>query len=140
MAVALWFFLWLLGPQTVTSSVQGIVVREGTTQPLSGEMVGLWPTTRTVTTGIDGRFSFGGVPAGQYVLTVVHDRIKLRVPITLTGGAQSESVTLEVKPAPAITGTVFDTNGERVAAARVQLRHSPYAWSARMRAVIHTDG
>ena len=80
MTTTLWFLLWLLAPQTPASSVQGIVVRAGTTQPLSFETVGLWPTTRTTRTGVDGRFLFRDVMPGQYALTVVREGIKLRVP------------------------------------------------------------
>ena len=34
MTTTLWFLLWLLTPQTPASSVQGVVVRAGTTQPV----------------------------------------------------------------------------------------------------------
>ena len=79
MTAALWMFLWLLSQQNASTTIQGMVVRAGTTQPLSGETVGLWPTTRTTQAGVDGRFTFRNVPPGQYMLTVVHDGIKLQV-------------------------------------------------------------
>ena len=57
MTAALWVLLWLLSQQqNASTTIQGMVVRAGTTQPLSGEMVGLWPTTRTTLAGVDGRF------------------------------------------------------------------------------------
>ncbi|HET9216335.1 MAG TPA: carboxypeptidase-like regulatory domain-containing protein [Terriglobia bacterium] len=57
---------------------------------------------------------------GDYALTVVRDGIKLQVPVIITRVARLENVTLEVKPPPPIVGTVFDPNGERVAATHVQ--------------------
>src|SRR5678816_2554272 len=120
MTIALWLLFWLMGPQSRMSSVEGMVVRAGTTQPLPGEMVGLWPTTRTAKASADGRFVFRDVQPGQYVLTVVRDGIKLQVPVTLSGGQPVLSVTIEVKSPPAITGTVFHPTGERAAATRVQ--------------------
>ena len=100
--------------------MEGMVVRAGTTQPLPGEMVGLWPTTRTAKASADGRFVFRDVQPGPYVLTVVRDGIKLQVPVTLSGAQPVLSVTIEVKSPPAITGTVFHPTGERAAATRVQ--------------------
>lgn len=120
MAKALWLLFWLIGPQSRMSSVEGIVVRAGTAQALSGETVGLWPTTRTTNAGVDGRFIFREVPTGQYALTVVRDGIRLQVPVSVTGAPTAQTVTLEVKPPPAITGTIFLPSGERAAAARVQ--------------------
>lgn len=120
MTAAFWLFLWFLGQQqNASGTIQGTVVRAGTTQPLSGEMVALWPTTRTTFAAVDGRFSFRGVPPGNYMLTVVRDGVKLQLPVNYTG-TQPTSVLLEVKPAPAITGTVFFPSGERAAAVRVQ--------------------
>lgn len=121
MTTVLWVLLWLLSPQQSPEQViQGAVVRAGTAQPLPGELVGLWPTTRTTIAGADGRFSFRNVASGQYMLTVIHDGIKLQVPVNHTGNQPTPTVLLEAKPAPAITGTVFFPSGERAAAVRVQ--------------------
>ncbi|HZI50598.1 MAG TPA: carboxypeptidase regulatory-like domain-containing protein, partial [Terriglobia bacterium] len=134
---ALWMFLWLLSQQNASTTIQGMVVRAGTTQPLSGQMVGLWPTTRTTVAGIDGRFSFSAVPPGQYMLTVVHDGIKLQVPVNHTATQPPQSVLLEVKPAPAINGTVFFPSGERAAAVRVQAFGTVYTpLGTRLRSVM----
>ena len=137
MTAALWLFLWLLSQQqNASATIQGTVVRAGTTQPLSGEMVGLWPTTRTALAGIDGQFSFRGVTPGQYMLTVVRDGMKLQVPVN-TGTQPTISVVLEVKPAPAITGTVFFPSGERAAAVRVQAFGTVYTpLGTRLRSVM----
>jgi hypothetical protein len=129
MPAAFWIFLWLLAPQSALSSVQGVVVRAGTSQTLAGESVGLWPTTRTAKTDAAGRFLFPNVSPGQYAITVVHDGVKTQIPLVLTAAQRFESVTVEVKPAPAISGTVFDPNGERVAGARVQALRTVYSFS-----------
>src|SRR5215471_7517842 len=135
MSATLTLLLWLLGQQPAI--VQGIVVRAGTTQPLSGEIVGLWPTTRIAKAEVDGRFQFRNVEPGDYALTVVHDGVKLQVPVHVTPNPRVETYTLEVKPAPAIAGTIFDPNGERVAAAHMQAFRTVYTTSGpRMRSVI----
>src|SRR4029453_5459593 len=98
MTAALWALLWLMGQQqNGSTTIQGMIVRAGTTQPLSGEMVGLWPTTRTTLAGVDGRFSFRDVAPGQYMLTVVHDGMKLQIPVNHTGTQPTPTVLLEVK-------------------------------------------
>jgi len=135
MTAALWMFLWLLSTQQ-NAPIQGMVVRAGTSQWLSGDVVGLWPTTRTAVAGAEGRFSFPNVPPGQYLVTVVHDGIKVQVPVSHTG-TQLTTVLLEVKPAPAITGTVFFPSGERAAAVRVQAFGTVYTpLGTRLRSVL----
>jgi hypothetical protein len=125
MSTTLWLLLWLLAPQQPLA-LEGIVVRAGTTQPLAGEVVGLWPTTRTVKADAEGRFRFGNIEPGSYALTVVHDGIKVQVPVTVTRTQRIETYTVEVRSAPAIVGTVFDPNGERVAGAHIQAFRTVY--------------
>jgi len=125
MTTTLWLLLWLLTQQQA-SVLQGVVVRAGTAQPLSGEVIGLWPTTRTVKADPDGRFRFSNVDPGQYALTVVHDGIKVQLPVTVTRAQRLETYTIEVRSAPAIVGTVFDPNGERVAGAHIQAFRTAY--------------
>jgi hypothetical protein len=138
MSTALWLLVWLLTPQGVTSnSISGTVVRALTDQPLVNEEVGLWPTSRTVRTDQFGKFLFRNVDPGDYALVVVHDRIRVRIPVVLTAVARVENITVEVKPAPAIAGTVFDPFGERAAAVRVQAYRRIYRPSgARLRSVM----
>jgi hypothetical protein len=121
----LWLLLWLIGSQS-SNSIDGIVLRAGTRQPLVGIAVGLWPTNRTAKTDKDGNFKFTDVPFGEYSLSVVNDGMKLQSPILLSAAHRSEYVTLEVKPAPAIMGTVFDPNGERAAGVRIQALRNIY--------------
>jgi hypothetical protein len=113
------------------------VVRAGTTQPLTGEVVGLWPTNRVVKADAEGRFLFQNLEPGEYALTVVHDGIKVQVPVNLISAQRFETYTLEVKSAPAIAGAVFDPNGERVAAAHIQAFRTVYTpLGRRMRSVM----
>jgi hypothetical protein len=119
-------FLTLMISQSDSGSVEGIVLRAGTRQALPGVVVGLWPSNRTIKTDEEGKFKLENVPYGEYSLTVVHDGIKLQAPLLLSAAHRYDNVTLEVKPAPAITGTVFDPNGERAAGARVQALHNVY--------------
>ena len=121
----LWLLFALLAPQQPLT-LQGIVVRAGTTQPLAGEIVGLWPTTRTVKADAEGRFRFSNLEPGSYALVVVHDGIKVQVPVALMTNQRVETYTVEVRSAPAMAGTVFDPNGERVAAAHVQAFRTVY--------------
>jgi hypothetical protein len=106
--------------------LEGVVVRAGTDQGLAGQQVGLWPTSQSARTNPIGRFEFRPAP-GDYELVVVHEGIVTRVPITWTG-RRAETVRIEAKSPPAISGTVFNAAGERAAAARVQAFrrvHSP---------------
>ena len=128
MTAALWLFLWLLGAQSSSASaIQGVVVRAGTDQPIPDEIVGLWPTNRVAKTDQNGRFLFREVAPGDYLLTVIHDGIRQQVPLAITAAQRFESITIQVKQAPAITGTVFDPNGERAAATLVQAFRTVYS-------------
>jgi hypothetical protein len=86
----------------------------------------LWPLGTVVRTNGDGRFLFHGVPEGKYTLIVIHDRIKATVEITMLGRQYIEGVLMVVNPAPAITGSVFDASGQRLASARVDAFRMTY--------------
>ena len=127
MTYAMWLLLWLLAQQAPTSStIQGTVVRAETNQPLAQQVVGLWPTTRTVKTNAQGAFEFRNVVTGDYVLVVVRDRMQARAPVALSAIPRTETVTVAVKSAPAISGTVFDPFGERQATAQVHAYRTIY--------------
>jgi hypothetical protein len=102
------------------------VVLAGDNVPLANEPVGLWPLGTVVRTGADGRFTFTGIPAGNYTLIVIHDPIKAAVSVRLPAGQGVEGVLVVVNPAPAITGTVFDPFGHRLASARVDAFRMAY--------------
>lgn len=126
MTTTLLFLLWFLTPQVPPRTISGRVVVAGDNVPVANEAVGLWPRGTVVRTGMDGRFVFTGVPAGQYTVIVIHDRIKAIVPVSLGERQGLEGVLVVVNPAPAITGTVFNPFGQRLASARVDAYRTVY--------------
>jgi hypothetical protein len=137
MTTVLAFLVWALSQQTV-STVEGVVLRDGTNQPLANIQVGLWPTSLETKTDASGAYLFRDVAPGQYTLVVVHDGMKVKAPVAMTF-PQRMNVTLRVPPAPAISGTVFDPNGERLAGARVQAFRLVYTLTGqRIRAIAET--
>ncbi len=130
--------LLLAFAQQTESTIEGVVVRDGTNQPLVNVQVALWPTSTEVTTKDGGAYAFRDVPPGQYMVVVVHDGMRLKMPVTMNF-RQRMNVTLRVPSAPAVSGTVFDPNGERLAGARVQALRLVYTRSGqRMRSVAET--
>jgi hypothetical protein len=123
MAITLWILLHLLAPQAKPGTISGRVVLADDNVPLANEPVGLWPLGTVVRTGADGRFMFGGLTDGtSYTLIVIHDRIKTTVAVR----SAAEGVSIVVNPAPAITGTIFDPFGHRLASARVDAFRMAY--------------
>src|SRR5688572_19941391 len=131
----IWLLLWLaqaLGP----GSIQGTLVRAGTTQPLSNVAVELQPTGAISRTDASGKFTFPAVPAGRYTLKVEHEGARLQIPLTLQAGQDLKNLTLRMSPSPGIFGTVYDQNGERLAASRVQAFQLVYStYGQRLRSV-----
>jgi hypothetical protein len=119
MATTLWLLLFLLAPQIEPGTISGRVVLSHDNLPVANEAVGLWPSGIIVRTGDDGRFAFRGIPAGQYLIIVVHDRMKAIIPVSIGTRGGAEGVLVVVNAPPAITGTVFDPHGLRLATARV---------------------
>jgi hypothetical protein len=120
MTTALWFFLLLFAPQAPTASISGLVSLEDGGQAVAGEAIGLWPSGKTTRTDGQGKFTFSNVAAGQHSVIVIRDRVKHLVPVAVASGQKLDGVSVVLKSPPAITGTVFDPFGERLAAARVQ--------------------
>src|SRR5687767_4524513 len=135
-------------PRTGTASVEGVVVRLGTNEPISGVDLELTDTTPATTpagaaasstpvpyvgkSGNDGRFAIRNVPSGTYKLVAA--RIGgLFVPVEygqrgvlgrgvsfqLGEGHQMRDVRLEMAPVGTITGRVFDENQRPVGHAAV---------------------
>jgi hypothetical protein len=59
-------------PAAAQSILSGSVEETGTARPVSGVLVSLLPTDRSTTTDEAGRFEFGGVTPGAYVLRITH--------------------------------------------------------------------
>src|SRR5215471_18618803 len=114
------------------SPVQGVVIVKGTTQPLSDATVALHQdqengsVLKTITTEDDGRFVFDHVAPGRYRVTVAR-RGYTRPPITVTvtRGAAAP-IELPMTPAGAISGRVYNANGQPLGAIEVLAMKASY--------------
>jgi hypothetical protein len=114
------------------SPVQGVVVVKGTNQPLSDATVALRPdqengaVLKTITTEDDGRFVFDNVAPGRYRLTVSR-RGYTRPPITVTVSRNAAApIELPMTPAGAISGRVYNANGQPLGAIEVLAMKASY--------------
>jgi protocatechuate 3,4-dioxygenase beta subunit len=135
--------------RTGTASVEGVIVRSGTNEPISGVDLELTdvtpagppsgvanppatPALFTARSGSDGKFAVRNVPGGTYKLVAA--RIGgLFVPVeygqrgvlgrgvsfSLGEGQQMRDIRLEMAPVGTITGRVFDENARPVGHAAV---------------------
>src|SRR5262249_8593501 len=133
-------FLWIVGLQiqqdVPRASLEGVVVRAGAAaaaapEALMNAQVEIRPGNLSVSTDMSGAFSFKNLPPGNYTISVTHAGF---VPVedarrgvtasgltlTLTAGLAVKNIVLPMIPAPVITGTVFDPNGEPLAAALIR--------------------
>jgi len=124
-----------------SASVEGIVVKLGTTEPIPGAVVELSkpasnpntpPEVLKVITGVDGKFAFRNLQAGQYRLVAAQpggaytpaqygqrDPRSPGTPLTLSLAQPMKDVRLGMAGTGAISGRIYDRNGEPVAYARV---------------------
>ncbi len=126
-----------------TATLEGSVIKLGTTEPLPGTRVGLvkpdgGSTSRTTTTGGDGKFRFADVEPGTYRVVAMRDdgflpaeygQTKPNVrglPISLGIGDAKTGVQLAMAPPASITGRIFDRDGDPIANAQVQALRSFY--------------
>jgi hypothetical protein len=127
---ALGTVLLLLAMQA--SPVQGVVAVKGTNQPLTDATVVLrqdqenGSVLKTITTEDDGRFVFDNVAPGRYRVTVSR-RGYTRPPITVTvtRGAAAP-IELPMTPAGAISGRVYNANGQPLGAIEVLAMKASY--------------
>jgi hypothetical protein len=127
--------------QTGSSSIEGIVVKLGSNEPISGAVVELSrrptapnapPVVQTINTGDDGKFTFLNLEGAEYRLVATRaggtynpaqygqrDPRSPGTPLTLAAGEAMKNVRLEMASTSAITGRVFDRYGEPVPYARV---------------------
>jgi hypothetical protein len=130
-----------LSQQQNVASIEGIVVKLGANEPIPGAVVelsrnaatpGAPPDVYTVTTRGDGTFVLRDLPAGDYRLVATRpggtynpaqygqrDPRSPGTPLSLFVGQAVKDIKLEMAVTGAISGRVFDRNGEPVAYARV---------------------
>jgi len=116
-----------------STSIQGIVVRAGTTAPLSRVTVELRgdgnnaPPLSSTTTEGDGRFVFYNVQPGRYRLVAVRPGyVRLPSTVTLTAGQQITDIRVAMTPTGAIYGSVYDDKGEPLANVEVRALRASY--------------
>ena len=131
-----------------SASIEGIVVRLGTSEPISGVDLELTATTAppaagpgstpppqppfTAKSGSDGKFAFRNLPSGTFKLVAARiggafvpaeygqrGILGRGVEFPLGDGQQMRDVRMEMAPVGTITGRVFDENGKGIGHAAV---------------------
>src|SRR2546427_3399753 len=135
--------LGLLTQLSDTASVEGVVARLGTGEPLPRATVTLsndrYPSqVLTTTTDASGRFSFLKVPPGEYRLQASRqgpyipaeygqrNQGERGTPITIWPGQKITGIRLELAPTGSISGRILDSDGEPLGRAEVQALQSLY--------------
>jgi hypothetical protein len=135
--------LGLLAQLSNTASVEGVVARLGTGEPLPRATVTLSNdryTSRLLSTTTDasGRFSFLNVPPGEYRLQASRQGPYIPAeygqrkpdergtPITIQPGQKITGIRLELAPTSSISGRILDSDGEPLGRVEVQALQSFY--------------
>src|SRR5688572_4388733 len=132
--------------QRPTFSLQGIVVRDASGDPLSKAWVELrgGPLEPTTTiTDTDGKFYFANLTPGAYEISVRRDGFAPAeagqkwpggpgVPLQLRPGQPVPDVTVRMVPSAAISGRIADSNGQPLANAQVQALKSTFQGELRI--------
>jgi protocatechuate 3,4-dioxygenase beta subunit len=150
-------FLLMLMPLALPAgdaSVSGVVVNDSTGKPVHMAMVtlattGSKPMEASVYTDTNGMFRFDAVPPGRYYLRAGEFRYQTvafgaptpdRYPavLTLGGGEIRQGIELRMRPLGAISGVVFDQDGDPLPRVNVQLM-AP-AWARGRKTWIYRNG
>jgi protocatechuate 3,4-dioxygenase beta subunit len=113
--------------------LQGIVVKKGTTEPLSKATVELRrdqdnaAILDSMTTEDDGRFSFGNVAPGRYRLTVTRrGYARPSLTTTIAAGQPPQVMQLNMAPTGSISGRVVDPLGRPMGNVEVKAMRASY--------------
>ena len=114
-------------PGTQAASVEGVVTRGGTTEPVARARVlvtsadGVNAPATLTRTNDSGRFVVPGLPAGQYRVVVERDGyIRSVTPVAVAGKTPS-TTTIALTPTGVITGRVVDAQGNPASRAFVRV-------------------
>jgi len=131
--------------QQSSGSLQGIIVRDASGDPLSKAAVELrgGQIQQTTITQIDGRFYFHNLPPGAYEIIVRRDGFAPTqhgqkwpggpgVPVQLRAGQTVPDLTLRMVAAASISGRISDSNGQPMANAQVQALKSTFQGELRI--------
>jgi len=139
--------------QTRTASIEGVVVEAGNSQPVMRAVVQLEGGASgplAMVTGADGRFGFQNLAAGSYRLTVsrngfLNSAYGQRGPngkgssLVVPAGQAMKDIRLTMVATAAISGRVFDQNGEPLVNARVQALKYSYASGQKTLTAVKND-
>lgn len=127
-------------------SIEGGVVDAATALPLEGAILTLYPQGETagesVVSGADGTFHFNGLEPGIYRLSAWHVGYlrkaysqrglnRFGVPLKLAPGQDRQNVVFRLLRAAAISGHVFEENGDPVLGASVQAMRFDWSYGQR---------
>jgi hypothetical protein len=107
--------------QEPQASVEGIVVRSGTSRPVGSARILLARTDGPITASIVGRtdkigrFTLSSVPPGRYRLFVEHAdyvRTEFATPVIVAAGQRVQNISISLTPLGVITGHVLNELGD----------------------------
>jgi hypothetical protein len=132
-------------PQQATGSIQGIVVRDASGDPLPKATIELrgGQLQQSTVTENDGRFYFRNLPFGAYEVTIRRDGFVPTeygqkwpggpgVPLQVRAGQQAPDLNVRMVAAASISGRIVDSNGQPMANAQVQALKSSFQGELRI--------
>ena len=140
------------GPQAPAASIEGVVVKMTSGEPVPGAKVALAAQScatqspsapaqcdpKTVITGTDGKFLLTGMAPGSYRLFATHaggyvpaeygqrSATGPGIPLEVMNGQQATGIQLVMASTASISGRIYDRDGEPLGRAQVQALRSVY--------------